>query len=87
MTVLELQTIFDKNNVPKNYYSFGKPSAGDCLALEATEGAYMICYYSERGSRDEEGTFSTEDAACHEFFERVARLVKDGKSRSIFMDV
>ena len=87
MTALELETIFDRNNVPRHYYSFGRPSAGDCLALEANNGTYLICYYSERGDRDVEGSYPTEDAACREFFRRIARVVQDGKGRSIAFKV
>ena len=82
MTVQDLQTSFDTNNVPKDYYSFRGMAAGDCYVLENTDGTW-VTYYSERGSRYDEAAYNNEDEACKAMFTLVARMVLGSQHRQI----
>ena len=65
------------------YYSFGKPKAGDCTAIEQNDGTWTIAYYSERGDRRIEGTYVQESDACSALFAIVKTVVEQEQHRSI----
>ena len=87
MNVKHLEHIFERNQVPRQYYSFDGPGGGDCFALEFLNGNWRISYYSERGTRREEGVFVSENEACLAMFDRLRRTVQTETGRTISLDV
>ncbi len=81
----ELNNLFVSNDVPTNYYSFGKPGAGDCFSLENVDGKWLIYYYSERGDKELENTFTSEKSACLALFSLVQKTVKEEQGRVILL--
>ncbi len=86
MNTTELEHIFKANHVPTRYYSFAGPGGGDCFVLECRASQWAV-YYSERGTRREEGIFNTEDEACRAMFELIKETVQNGQGRAISLNV
>ena len=87
MNINELVHILEKNQVPRRYYSFDGAGGGDCFALEFIDSHWVISYYSERGTRREEGVFTSEDEACRAMFDRMKMTVQEESGRTIFIGV
>jgi len=87
MNVQDLERIFKDSQVPQRYYSFDGAGGGDCLSLEFIDGSWTISYYSERGTRRQEGTFTSEDEACYSMFELINRTMQEEAGRKISLQV
>lgn len=79
----ELTEIFERNHVPEWYYSFYGAGRGDCLVLEFLEGSWTLSYYTERGCRIAEGTFTTEADGCEAMFDAMVGMVQGAQKRTI----
>ena len=82
MTTNELCALFVANQVPRNYYSFRGMAAGDCYVIEHDSNEWKV-YYSERGNRYDEKSYTSEDEACRSMFALVAQMVLSSLHRRI----
>jgi hypothetical protein len=57
--------------VPAGAYSVGSPR-NETYSLIPEDGNWKV-FYSERGNRNDEATYSDEDRACQDLFERITR--------------
>ena len=72
ITFDDLLTIFESNQVPKHSYAFDDDgNAGQCWVIQLRNAKWHV-YYSERGNRDREHVYDTEDEACRFMLSRVA---------------
>ncbi len=63
----ELIGLLDSVGVPSDSYSIGADrDESYCLLLE--HGRWKV-YYSERGNRNEEASYASEEAACRRLFD------------------
>lgn len=66
MKLVELQDKLDSLKVPAEYYSLNDGLFPDRLILEGISGKkWMVYYLSERGLRQREMSFFTEEEACN----------------------
>ena len=79
----ELEQIFRRNDVPTRFYTFGGSGGGDCFALERSGDRWDLAYYDDRGSRQKEASFDTEDEGCRALFERMREMVQSAQERTI----
>lgn len=63
MTRAELKIELDKINIPENYYSLYDELMPDRIVVYHNYSQWEVFYY-ERGSRNNEKIFLSEDAAC-----------------------
>ena len=86
MTRIELQDIFDRNDVPAWCYSFRGARRGDVYALEPMDGKWVLSYYDERGSREQEAVFDTESEGCLALLPKVSDALRQLQDRVIVVD-
>jgi hypothetical protein len=77
MTRAELRVAAEREGILSTAYSFEGGLPDQTYVLAADAGGWSV-YFAERGSREEEARFETEDEACGELF---LRLVKDPTTR------
>jgi hypothetical protein len=70
MNRLELQAVLDEKGIRRRSYSLDGRFADDCYCIERTAGGWAV-FYAERGNRNDEKWFHTEDAACAELLRRI----------------
>ena len=86
MTRLELQDIFDRNNVPTNRYSFRGAGGGDVWALELVDGKFVLAYYDDRGSREQKTVYEEESKGCLALLAKVSDMLQGLQHRGIAVD-
>ena len=64
----ELQRILNDRGIRARSYSLDSGSANDRYCIERSSGGWAT-FYSERGNRNNERWFSTEDQACRHLLE------------------
>lgn len=62
-----------KYNVPSSYYSF-QQQGSDTWVLEEANAEWRL-YYSERGNRFDQRTYTSEQEACLAMFNEVNRML------------
>ena len=72
MNRTQLQQAFESENVDPRAYDFSGSNIGEQYVLEPRPGGWSV-YYSERGGKNDETFFDTEDEACHELMNRVLK--------------
>jgi hypothetical protein len=85
MTATELQALLEGNDVPVWMYSFDGPGGGECYVLECAGGVWRT-YYSERGGRSNEHSYSSEEAACRAMFALIDEALLQEQHRRICLD-
>ena len=85
MTRDDLQQVFERNEVLTRFYTFGGAGGGNCFALERSNAGWTLAYYDDRGSREEEAVFDTEDKGCRALFDRVKQMVQSALKRTILI--
>jgi hypothetical protein len=79
MKLDEALKLLKKNKVPDWMYSIQELGCGENIGIEGS-GSNWIVFYSERGSKNDQSTFSTEDTACDNFLERINKyLISSGR--------
>ncbi len=73
MNLLELETFFEKEKVPKDLYSLKGGLPNERLCIGHVNGKWEV-YYSERGHKTGLRTFDTEEEACLHLYEKVKRI-------------
>lgn len=73
MNSRELQNALVALNAPRDSYCIGSET-DEALCLVENYGRWSV-FYSERGSRTEEQSFSTEELACAAFLERLRKML------------
>lgn len=76
MNTVELQSELRFRHVPDDAYSIGQ-DRDEAYCLIDVGGAWHV-YYSERGNRNDERTFASEEDACRDLLNR---LLDDGSVR------
>src|SRR5438309_6933851 len=66
----ELRRILNKRGIRARSYSLDGGSANDRYCIERSSGGWAT-FYSERGNRNDERWFSTEDEAGRDLLERL----------------
>ncbi len=66
----ELRQVLAAKGIRPRSYSLEGGSPEDRYCIEKSSGGWSV-YYSERGNRNDERWFETEDDACEEFMRRV----------------
>jgi len=69
MTLDELDSAFQRLNVPPSAYSLGLDENESYCLVRQPDGWHV--YYSERGKKNSEDIFASESAACAALLERV----------------
>lgn len=77
MNRTQLQELFESENVDPHAYDFNGSNIGEQYVLELRPGGWSV-YYTERGGKNDEVVFDTEDEAC---LELVGRVLKDPTTR------
>jgi len=72
MRVTDVSEVLHNAEVDPTYYSVGS-ERHEALCILA-EGQTWHVFIGERGTRHEERTFDTEDAACSHFLKRIFEL-------------
>lgn len=72
-----LRKLFDERDVDPRSYDFEGSNLGEQYVLELGPGGWSV-YYAERGQKNDQRFFDTEDAACHEL---MSRVLKDPTTR------
>jgi hypothetical protein len=65
-----LQKLFDGRDVDPRCYDFEGSNLGEQYVLELEPGGWSV-YYAERGQKNDQRFFDTEDAACNDLMSRV----------------
>ena len=86
MTRIELQAIFEKNQVSTNRYSFRGAGGGDVWALERVGETFELSYYDERGSRRNVTPYNTENDGCLALLAKVSDMLRGLEHRDILID-
>ena len=69
MNSIELISDLQRRRVPQDAYSIGSDQ-NEAYCLIGGDGEWHV-YYSERGNRNEEHVFTSEDAACEELLRQL----------------
>lgn len=65
----ELRNRLDKLGISRNFYSLSGKLLPDRVVLYNSYDKWIVFYFSERGTRDNEKSFSSEDEACRYILE------------------
>lgn len=72
MTSEELLSVFKSYDVPAFSYAFDDDgNVGDCWVIQLRDAKWHV-YFSERGKREDEHIYDTEDEACRFMLSSVA---------------
>ncbi|MFT9078669.1 hypothetical protein [Ethanoligenens sp.] len=71
MTIKELEMKLTSLHIPDNWYFIGGYGNDDQKYCIVSENRQWSVYYSERGARFKENTYSSEQDACEDLFERL----------------
>ena len=86
MTRIELQAIFDKNEVPTSRYSFRGAGGGDVWALERVGDTFELCYYNDKGTREDVVSYDNENDGCLAFLAKISDMLRGLQHRDIVVD-
>jgi hypothetical protein len=78
MNSIRLIAELQRRRVPGDAYSVGS-DRNEAYCLTGSDGEWHV-YYSERGNRNADQVFASEDAACEEL---LRRLLSDGAIRRL----
>ena len=76
MNRTELQEKLDLLDVNKNFYSLSGTLLPDRVILYHSYGIWLVFYFDERGNRNDEQTFNSENDACKYIYEYFKKLEK-----------
>ena len=74
MNIIELNKIFEDENVPIELYSLKGGYPNESYCIEKVNGQWEV-YYSERGSKSGLMFFDTEEKACLHLYKCVKRML------------
>jgi hypothetical protein len=77
-----LREILDRENVDPRFYTFGVWNPWDQYCIEEGPAGWSI-FFAERGMRQNERLFDTEDEACRELLDWI---IRDPASRRVNLD-
>lgn len=75
MTMKELIERLDKEKIPENSYSLNGGMLNDRICLAKTPTGWEV-YYSETGQKFDVKTYSLEEEACDDLYNRLIRMMK-----------
>ena len=73
MNRIELKIRLDKLKVCSCYYSLDGEILPDCIVLYHNYAKWEVFYFDERGNKDNEKIFFSEDNACEYIYEHFKR--------------
>ena len=74
MNKSELKEKLDLLGINENFYSLSGALLPDRVILYNSYDEWLVLYFDERGNRNDEQTFSSENEACQYIYNKFKRL-------------